>query len=87
MTYTIGFNIVGYLPEMEPYTADTADEAKRAMIDELKRDEESALDGEGEPLANELCHAAEDLNLEDVSLGWSAIIGNVSYWIVQTEVE
>lgn len=82
--YTIGFNMVGYLPEMEPYTCDTADEAKRAMLDELDRDEDNAAD---EDTATELSHLGQDLNLSDVSDGWGAIVGNISYWIVRTEVE
>lgn len=79
MGYTIGFNMPGYLPEMEPYTVDTADEAKRAMIDELLRHADST----DEPEATELSHAAEDLNLTDVSDGWDNTIGNTAYWIAR----
>lgn len=78
MGYTIGWNMPGYLPEMEPYTLDTADEAKRAMIDEMLHTADLA-DIEDE--AEALTHAAEDLNLEDVSLGWSNTVYDMAYWI------
>lgn len=79
MGYTIGWNMPGYLPEMEPYTVDTADEAKRAMIDELRRTADCA-DIEDE--ATELTHVAEDLNLCDVSQGWDTTVYDTAYWIV-----
>lgn len=85
--YTIGWNMPGYLPEMEPYTVDTADEAKRAMIDELDRYADQLSDSGYENRAVELAFAMEDLNLEDVSKGWSTTIGNLNYWITPTEVE
>lgn len=81
MGYTVGFNMPGYLPEMEPYAVDTADEAKRAMIDEILRDADNAESDR----ADELSHLAEDLNLEDVSLGWSDTVGNIHYWIEVTQ--
>ena len=83
MSYTIGWNMPGYMPEMEPYTLDTEDDAKRAMIDELLRDAENAPSN----LATELSHTAEDLNLSDVSLGWDVTVGNIAYWITPTEGE
>lgn len=83
--YTIGWNMPGYLPEMEPYTVDTADEAKRAMIDDLLYMASEHADTEDD--ATELSNAAEDLNLCDVSTGWDATIGNLAYWIKPTEGE
>lgn len=77
----------GYLPEMEPYTLDTADEAKRAMIHELLLDADHAGDAGDESRAFDLSATAEDLNLSNVSTGWNAIIGNVAYWITPTESE
>lgn len=86
MRYTIGWNMPGYLPEMEPYTVDTADEAKRAMIDELLRHADQVDEGDHN-IADELSHIAEDLNLCDVSQGWSETIDNLHYWITRTEGE
>ena len=83
--YTIGWNMPGYLPEMEPYTLDTADEAKRAMIDELERAADMSDAVNDHSIAEDLSNAAEDLNLCDVSNGWDATIGNLAYWITRTE--
>jgi len=81
MFYVIGFNLPGYLPEMEPYAVATPDTAKRAMIEELLRDAESAAQYGDEDLATELSEVAEDLNLTNIEEGWGEIIGNTSYWI------
>ena len=80
MYYTIGWNMPGYLPDMEPYTVDTADEAKRAMIDELLRHADQVDEGDSN-LADEISHKAEDLNLCDVSTGWGETVGGLAYWI------
>lgn len=84
-TYTLGWNMPGYLPEMDPYEIEGADAAKRAMIDELERDADNADAGDEHERANELSALAEDLNLSDVSDGWSATVGNLAYWITPTE--
>jgi hypothetical protein len=78
MGYTIGWNMPGYLPEMEPYTVDTADEAKRAMIDELLRHADQA---NTEAEAFVLTMQAEELNLTNVDAGWSFNVSNLAYWI------
>ena len=81
MLYNIGWNMPGYLPEMEPYTCDTAEDAKRAMIDELLRHADVLDDSDRPDVANQCAFAMEDLNLSDVSQGWDATIGNYAYWI------
>jgi hypothetical protein len=82
--FVIGYNMPGYLPEMEPYAVETADEAKRALIDELERHADQVADGGDEDGATDLSHLAEDLNLSDVSGGWGANAGGLVYWIEQT---
>lgn len=77
--YVIGSNMPGYMPDSEPFTVvGTFDEAKRALIDELKFAEDYA---NNEEEAEEYCHAAEDLNL------WSGPdsihVANLVYWITE----
>ena len=55
------WNLPGCLPEMAPMEFETFDEAKRAIIDELKSREDQADDEEE---AEDFCHLAEDVNLE-----------------------
>lgn len=76
-TYTIGNNMPGYMPDSEPFTVvGTFDDAKRALIDELKLAEDYA---NSEEEAEEYSEAAEDVNL------WSSPdtirVGNLVYWI------
>lgn len=73
--FAIGYNTPGYLPEMDVYTVSTADEAKRALIDEMLRyADHYAMLEEGETVAEEITHTCEDLNLTDVSCGYSVVI-------------
>lgn len=59
--YVALWNMPGCLPEMEPMEFETFDEAKRAIIDELKAAEDRA---ESEDEAEDFCSLAEDVNLE-----------------------
>lgn len=72
--YSYGFNTPGYLPESEPNMAEDSDSAKRALIDEILRHADHADDSEAHALASALSHAAEDLNLSDVSAGWGLTV-------------
>lgn len=59
--YFAGCNMPGYMPD-EPYTeCETFDEAKRCVIEYLKRAEDSA---ETEEDAETFCAMAEEVNLE-----------------------
>jgi hypothetical protein len=66
MGYTYGSNTPGYLPESDdfPFIVETLDEAKRGLIDDMKRDEEFYGDyGDNESGAENLAAAAEEVNL------------------------
>lgn len=81
MTYVIGNNMPGYLPDAEPFAVDgTFEDAKRALINELLF---SADYADTEEEAEDLTHAAEDVNLwsrpDDIRVG-----GHV-YWIAEGE--
>lgn len=93
--YVVGYNMSGYLPEMDPYATTDYESAQRFMIDELKRSEDfhdmGPEDDESEGRAEELCHAAEELNLHGTpklndAEPWDAFIGNMHYWITVEEV-
>lgn len=94
MSYVVGYNTPGYLPEMEPYECDTADEAKLALIDEILNDAANADMGSNYELACNLSNSAEDLNLADVSCGYSVNITDperehdlgTCYWIEPREI-
>lgn len=78
MPYVIGNNMPGYLPDAEPFVVDgTFDDAKRALIHELL----FAADYAEEEEAEDLTHAAEDVNL------WSRPddirVGSYVYWIAE----
>ena len=76
-TYVIGNNMPGYMPDSEPFTVEgTFDEAKRALISELLFAAEYAATEEE---AEDLTHAAEDVNLW--SRPDSIYVGNYVYWI------
>lgn len=80
-----GYNMVGYLPEMDPsYPFEDFEHAKRDMIGRLDNDGDFAFEYEGEEgkdRADALSALMEDLNL-DSGPEWGTIVGNISYWIV-----
>jgi hypothetical protein len=71
-----GTNMPGYMPEEIPEVFETQDEAKRWVIQEIKRDED---DAETEEEAEELAHFAEEVNLERGE--FSRMMGNRVYWV------
>lgn len=73
--YIAGFNTPGYLPN-DTAEFDCFDDAKRFIIAEMKRDEDSA---ESEEAAENLCEAAEDVNIENAP--FSVTVENVAYWV------
>lgn len=80
--YVVGYNMVGYLPESEPFGHETWESARQDMIDTLDRDGDFMFEGteEDKALADELTAKMEDLNLDN-GPEWSTIVGNMSYWI------
>lgn len=91
--WVVGYNMPGYLPEMEPYAFTSFEDAKRSMIDELDRAGDHHFDvgdslRESDPAeskrelayADELSAVMEDLNLTSEG-DWGVIIANTSWWI------
>lgn len=75
--YVIGNNMAGYLPDSEPFTViGTFEDAKQALIDELKFQEDYAAN---EDEAEEFAEAAEDVNLWN-SPDSISVVDRV-YWI------
>lgn len=68
----------GYMPDEPAEGFESFDEAKRYLIDEMKRDEENA---ESEEAAEELAALAEDLNLCSDACGFTARLSNRHYFI------
>ena len=80
--YVAGWNMPGYLPESEPWTTDSYDDAVEYMLYEMER------------YADDLDGAAWDRYLETVSdvekqrsIGVSvfASLGNCIYWVTTSE--
>lgn len=80
--FIAGWNQPGYLPESDPEEFDTFDEAKRYIIDEIKRAEDDAGDSDDEELAEDLCALAEDINLESDPFSVLAPDG-FAYWVTE----
>lgn len=82
--YIAGFNQPGYLPESEPEEFDDFDEAKRYIINEIKKSEDGfAMEGD-EDGAENLSALAEDVNLER---GPFSVLGadGYAYWVADAD--
>lgn len=77
--YSAGTNMPGYMPDSDPAMFLDFDDAKQYIIDQIKKDEDQAAEELNEALAEELCHTAEDVNLQ--SAEFSVTIGNRAYWV------
>lgn len=84
VNYAVGNNDPGYLPDGEPYVTSDADQAKRVLIADMLFNADHTDD---EAEAEELTAWAEDLNMSDVSGGWSVIVADRAYWIEPTDEE
>ena len=76
MKYIAGYNMSGYMPDTEPTEFDSFDEAKRAVIADLKYFEDTT---DNERHAEDFCAAAEDANLE--SRPFSYIVRGWAFWV------
>lgn len=74
--WSAGWNMPGYMPDNPPEIFATQDDAKRYIIDELKRSED---DAENEDDAETLCHFAEECNLQ--SGEFCATCGKYHYFV------
>lgn len=77
--YTAGWNAPGYLPDSDPGEFDTFDDAKRYIIEELKRQEDEAGEDD-EELAEDFAALAEDVNLESEPFSVMGPDG-YAYWV------
>ncbi len=77
--WVAGTNMCGYLCESEPVEFESFDDAKQYVIDEMKRDEDNEAEFGHESIAEELCAAAEDVNLEKDEFTY--IINGRAYWV------
>jgi hypothetical protein len=80
MRFVAGWNMPGYMPDNAPEEFATFDEAKRYIIDAIKRAED---DTEDEAEAEELAAFAEDVNLQSSPFG--ATCGNYHYFVSAIE--
>lgn len=83
--WSVGHNLVGYMPESDVYITSDHENAKRALIDDLEfaADQADMVDDHDE--AEQLSGAAEDLNLISEGREWGVIVGNISYWLNATD--
>lgn len=85
MRWVIGVNMIGYLPESEPYVLDddaTKDDALRALADEVMRDWESHGSA-GDDTECEAC-GQYPAAYTDVRNGSTDVyVGYVHYWATQ----
>ena len=75
--WVAGYNMAGYLPDTEPAEFDNAEDAKRYIIETVKRAEDETED---ETEAETLCAFAEDVNLETAD-EFSSQCGAYVYWV------
>lgn len=77
--FVAGWNMPGYMPDSEPAEFDSADGAKRYIIDAIKRAEDET---DSEALAESLAGFAEDVNLESDEFSTRGPDGLV-YWVTE----
>jgi hypothetical protein len=75
--YAAGWNMPGYMPEMDVAHFDNFDDAKRYIIDEMLSVADSVED---EDDAEEITNDAEDVNLESREFVYGPYDGYV-YWV------
>lgn len=74
--FVAGWNMPGYMPDSTPEEFGDADDAKRYILDQIKRDED---DADTEEKAEELSGFAEDINLEGDE--FSKLCEGRVYWV------
>lgn len=75
--YVAGWNLAGYLPETEPETFDTLEDARAYLVDEVERwlDQDYAWDGR--PYAHDPEASGESI-IDATGDGW---YGDVHLWV------
>lgn len=82
MNWAAGYNMQGYLSEMEPMVTADHERARAFLISEMEFAADYAADPDE---ANELAFAQADVDLCRGEFG--IVIGNTSWWIAETEEE
>ena len=76
-----GWNMVGYMPEMEPATFETFEDARDWMVEEMERWADHLEDfHDKDSEVAEMIEAAESLATE-TGPEWGDIVSNESFWI------
>lgn len=77
-----GYNTPGYLPEAEPATFRTWEDAKLWMLQELDF-QAAVFDAGADDDSDALSGVAQDLNLVD-GPEWQATVNGMAYWITRS---
>ena len=88
--WVVGYNMPGYLPEMDPWVTSDWEQARDYLISEIERSAEYAFEvgeiGEGvddDPYDD----AIAELKALEPDSEWGDIIGDLSYWLNATDQE
>lgn len=88
MNWVVGYNMPGYLPENDPWVTDDWESARDALVDELERDAEFAVEPGGEGIDVTLYNdAIAELKALESGQEWATTIGNLAYWLNATDQE
>lgn len=81
--WVAGYNMVGYLPEMEPFATDDWLSAVQFLLGEMNRYVDAMTDTEFKPVeVDETIEAIVDLNAEtDTDITVTYVCGNTAYWV------
>lgn len=86
MKYSAGYNMPGYMPEMDPFETDDFDDAREFIVDELDNAGDIAANSDDADAANECEDAKEDAENWTATGGnmyWSAYCDGYVYWITE----
>lgn len=77
--WAAGWNIPGYMPEMDPYISDSWERCRDFLVEDLRRWRPSPEQRDAERVIRELVAAKEDT--------YNYVVGKWSYWIQHTSEE
>lgn len=90
--YHVGYNMPGYMPDMEPWTTDSFEEARDFLLDELGRhlDDDYVMndgmqlrDREGRFVPYERAALIKDLKACKTPGNWGDSTSDLAYWIME----
>lgn len=85
--WVVGHNMVGYLPESDPWVTSDHEAAKQSLVDDLERFADQAEDGGDHTEAEALTEAAEELSALPADTEWGTVVGYTSFWLNATDEE